>query len=124
MLESRRESGEDWEAGDPARAAASARGDVGCDDGPFADMEPGWRAVRSLMQLRSDDLLAVMLRPSFRPVRDLDLVRVAPCPYCKDGGLRTAGSVRVRKGRVTVRACDTCATVDIGETPLPRAPSA
>ncbi len=123
MLESQREPGEDWEADGPAGAAASARGDMARDEGPFADMEPGWRAVRSLMQLRSDELLAVMLRPSFRPVRDLDLVRVAPCPYCKDGGLRTAGTVRVRKGRVTVRACDTCATVDIGETPLPRATS-
>jgi hypothetical protein len=124
MLESQRESGEGWEADEPAGAAASAGGDAGGEEGPFADMEPGWRAVRSLMQLRSDELLAVMLRPSFRPVRDLDLVRVAPCPYCMDGGLRTAGTVRVRKGRVTVRACDTCATVDIGETPVPRATSA
>lgn len=124
MLESHREPGEDWQAYDPASAAASTPGDTGRDEGPFADMEPGWRAVRSLMQLRSDELLAVMLRPSFRPVRDLDLVRVAPCPYCKDGGLRTAGSVRVRKGRVTVRACDTCAAVDIGEAPVPRARSA
>ena len=123
MLESQREPGEDWEVDGPAGAAASAREGMARDEGPFADMEPGWRAVRSLMRLRSDELLAVMLRPSFRPVRDLDLVRVAPCPYCKDGGLRTAGSVRVRKGRVTVRACDTCATVDIGETPVPRATS-
>jgi|SRR5689334_9588420 len=124
MLESHREPDEDWVADDPMPAAESAWEDAGGDEGPFADMEPGWRAVRSLMQLRSDALLAVMLRPSFRPVRDLDLVRVAPCPYCKDGGLRTAGTVRVRKGRVTVRACDTCATVDIGETPVPRATSA
>ena len=123
MSESHGEPGEDWVADDPMPTAAPAGREAGGGEGPFADMEPGWRAVRSLMQLRSDELLAVMLRPSFRPVRDLDLVQVVPCPYCKDGGLRTAGTVRVRKGRVTVRACDTCATVDIGKTPLPRATS-
>lgn len=84
------------------------------DSRAYTDLEPGWRAVRSLMQLRSAALLAIMLRPSFRPVRDLDLVPVAPCPYCLDGGLRSAGSVRVRKGRVHVRACDTCGAVDVG----------
>ena len=103
-----------WEPSDPAPPSDSAQ-EGSLSAGPFMDLEPGWRAVRSLMQLRSDTLLSVMLRPSFRPVRDLDLVQVAPCPYCRDGGLRTAGSVRVRKGRVMVRACDTCATVDVGE---------
>ncbi len=86
----------------------------------YADVEPGWKAARSLMRLRSDSLLAVMLRPSFRPVRDLELVQVAPCHYCGDGGLRMAGTVRVRQGRVAVRACDTCAAVDIGERPVTR----
>jgi hypothetical protein len=83
---------------------------------PFDDereLEPGWRAIRALMRLRSDELLAVMLRPSFRPVRDMDLVPVVPCPYCQDGGLRMAGSVRLRKGRAPVRACDTCAKLEI-----------
>lgn len=88
--------------------------------GPYADVEPGWKAARALMRLRSDVLLAVMLRPSFRPVGELDLVQVAPCPYCHDGGLRMAGSVRVRTGRVAVRACDTCVTIDIGGRPLSR----
>lgn len=88
--------------------------------GPYADVEPGWKAARSLMRLRSDTLLAVMLRPSFRPVGDLDLVQVAPCPYCRDGGLRMAGSVRVRAGRVAVRACDTCAAVAVGERQQPQ----
>lgn len=85
----------------------------------YADVEPGWKAARALTRLRSDALLAVMLRASFRPVRDLELVQVTPCPYCGDGGLRVAGSVRVRQGRVVVRACDTCAAVDIGERQLP-----
>ena len=103
----------------PAPAEDGATGEP-VVTGPYADVEPGWKAARSLMRLRSDTLLAVMLRPSFRPVGDLDLVPVAPCPYCHDGGLRMAGSVRIRKGRVPVRACDTCAAVDIGEQPQPR----
>lgn len=77
------------------------------------ELEPGWRAMRALKQLHSDELLAVMLRPSFRPVRDMDLVPVARCPYCLDGGLRMAGSVRLRTGRAPVRACDTCAKLEI-----------
>jgi hypothetical protein len=83
---------------------------------PSADereLEPGWRAMRALMRLHSDELLAVMLRPSFRPVRDMDLVPVARCSYCQDGGMRTAGSVRLRTGRAPVRACDTCARLEI-----------
>ncbi len=99
---------------DPSRAANSSPEEIG-EQVPTLELEPGWRAIRALMQLRSDELLAVMLRPSFRPVRDLDLVAVSPCGYCRDGGLRTAGSVRVRKRRVIVRACDTCGTVDVDE---------
>lgn len=83
------------------------------------DLEPGWRAARSLMQIKSDDLLAVMLRPSFRPVRDVELVPVTPCPHCLDGGLRVAGTVRTRSGRSRVRACDTCAKVEIEPRPRP-----
>jgi hypothetical protein len=87
---------------------------------PYADIEPGWKAARSLMHLRSDALLAVMLRPSFQPVRNFELVPVTLCPYCCDGGLRVAGTVRASEGRVLVRACDTCAAVDIGRRPAPR----
>lgn len=101
----------------PASDMAASEPDI---TSPYADVEPGWKAARSLMRLRSDALLAVMLRPSFRPVRDLELVQVVPCPYCGDGGLRMAGTVRVRAGRVAVRACDTCAAVDIGERPAHR----
>lgn len=105
---------EGWNGFEPFPAHDSAPEGSGERD-PFTELEPGWRAIRALMQLRSDELLAVMLRPSFRPVRDLDLVAVSPCEYCRDGGMRTAGSVRLRKGRVTVRACDTCGAVDIGD---------
>jgi len=78
------------------------------------ELEPGWSATRSLASIGSDDLLAVMLRPSFRPVADLDLVPITPCPHCHDGGQRTAGSVHTRRGRELVRACDTCGKVEIG----------
>jgi hypothetical protein len=43
----------------------------------------------------------------------MDLVPVSRCPYCLDGGLRMAGTVRLRAGRAAVRACDTCATVEV-----------
>jgi hypothetical protein len=71
--------------------------------------------MRALTRTRGDELIAVMLRPSFRPVGETELVPVSPCPYCLDGGLRTAGSVRVRSGRVLVRACDTCGRVNVSE---------
>jgi hypothetical protein len=108
---------EGWIGSDPSLADTSVPEEMG-DLAPSLEFEPGWRAVRALMQLRSDELLAVMLRPSFRPVRDLDLVPITPCEYCRDGGLRTAGSVRVRRGRVMVRACDTCGMVEVGEQPM------
>jgi hypothetical protein len=84
---------------------------------PAVELEPGWSASRALMRVSSDALLALMLRPSFRPVKDLDLVPVARCPHCLDGGLRTAGTVRTRRGREPVRACDTCARIEVGDLP-------
>ncbi|WIG59349.1 MAG: hypothetical protein OJF49_002096 [Ktedonobacterales bacterium] len=110
------------ESSDPSRPTdPSDAGDGTRDAHPpeigtsYTEVEPGWQAVRSLRRLRNDALLAVMLRPSFQPVRDLELVRVLRCPHCGDGGLRTAGSVRARQGRAMVRACDTCAAVEVGE---------
>lgn len=86
------------------------------------EMEPGWQAARALMQLESETLLALMLRPSFRPVREFDLVPVMPCMHCGDGGMRTAGSVRARRGRELVCACDTCGTILVGEQVWPLEP--
>ena len=108
----------DWGVNEEPFVPHSAPREKRHESQSYTDLEPGWRAVRSLMQLKSAALLAIMLRPSFRPVRDLDLVPVAPCHYCLDGGLRSAGSVRVRKGRVHVRACDTCGAVDVGNEPI------
>ncbi len=101
-----------WEPTEPSLFSSP---EEASGEAPALDVEPGWQAVRSLAQMKSDELLSVMLRPSFRPVRDLDVVPIAPCPYCLDGGLRTAGSVRTRNGREMVRACDTCGRVDVGE---------
>lgn len=78
------------------------------------EREPGHAALQALRSAENDALLAVMLRPSFKPIDRHDLVVVAPCPHCLDGGLRTAGSVRMRSGREAVRACDTCRTVEVG----------
>lgn len=103
-----------WMGDEESFVPHSAPKDTEHESRAYTDLEPGWMAARSLMQLRSAALLTIMLRPSFRPVRDLDLVPVAPCLYCLDGGMRSAGSVRVRKGRVPVRACDTCGAVDVG----------
>jgi hypothetical protein len=83
------------------------------------EREPGHEALEALSGAESDALIAVMLRPSFKPIAMHDLVVVAPCHHCGDGGLRTAGSVKTRTGREQVRACDTCHTVEIG--PLGRA---
>lgn len=110
-------SGDEW---DWQLEAALAGRDAPAEDtapSPRRELEPGWKAARSLVQLRSDELLTIMLRPSFRPARDLELVPVSPCPTCKDGGLRTAGTVRGRRGRELVRACDTCGAVRLGDRP-------
>src|SRR3974390_1253758 len=84
-------------------------------DEAYKDMEPAWRAAYALMQLKCETLLSVMLRPSFHPIQDTTMVPIYPCPHCGDGGLRTAGTVRLRKGTAFVRACDTCCAVEIGE---------
>lgn len=84
------------------------------DRGGEPEREPGHVAIEALRCTQNDALLAVMLRPSFKPVDRHDLVVVAPCSHCLDGGLRTAGSVRTKTGREAVRACDTCHTVEVG----------
>jgi hypothetical protein len=89
-------------------------------DGASEHMEPAWHAAYALMQLKCETLLNVMLRPSFHPIQDTTMVPIYPCPHCRDGGLRTAGTVRLRKGTAFVRACDTCCAVEIGERQIQR----
>lgn len=114
MAHTQRSGGDEWErlrlsfTSQPTGEHADTQPEL-----ETTDLEPGWRAARSLMQVKSDELLAVMLRPSFKPVRDVELVPVIPCHFCLDGGLRVAGTVRTRHGRSLVRACDTCAKVEI-----------
>ena len=84
---------------------------------PETDLEAGWCAAHALVRVRGEQLYTVMMRPSFRAVREKDLVPISRCQTCQDGGLRVAGSVRTRHGRQPVRACDTCGTVVIGEAP-------
>lgn len=120
MAHSQRSGGDEWERLRLSFTSQPAGEHTGAKPEPATnDLEPGWRATRSLMQVKSDALLAVMLRPSFRPVREAELVPVIPCHFCLDGGLRVAGTVRTRHGRRVVRACDTCAKVEIEQRAHP-----
>lgn len=86
-----------------------------------ADLEPGWRARSALQRMRTAEVCTIMERASYRPVADQDLVPVAPCPFCLDGGLRVAGTVRARNAWRLVRICDTCGQLDLSaSTPTRR----
>lgn len=78
-------------------------------------LELGSAAADALLRVMDDLLLRVMLRASFQPITAVDVVPVVPCPHCLDGALRVAGTVRERGARQIVRACDTCASVQVGE---------
>lgn len=82
--------------------------------------ERGRAAADSLIRVAGDDLLRVMLRHTFRPIDDMDVVPVFPCPYCLDGGLRLAGTLRSRTRRDLVQGCDTCGAVVVGRTRIDR----
>ncbi|HEX9414638.1 MAG TPA: hypothetical protein VF916_14120 [Ktedonobacterales bacterium] len=77
------------------------------------DVEPGWQATTALDRMRTPELQAIMRRASFRPIGEWDWVPVAPCLYCRDGGLRVAGTVRVKNSWRVVRVCDTCGAVEL-----------
>ncbi len=100
----------DGNASEPPAPPADAESDE-----IATDTEPAWRAARALMQVRCETLLTVMLQPTFDLIQDTTLVPIYPCPHCCDGGLRTAGVLRLRKGIAFVRACDTCCAVEVGE---------
>ena len=120
MAHTQRSGGDEWERLRLSFTSHPSGEQTDAESEPATtDLEPGWRAARSLIQVKSDELLAVMLRPSFRPVRDTELVPVIRCHFCLDGGLRVAGTVRTRHGRSLVRACDTCAKVEIEQRPQP-----
>jgi hypothetical protein len=85
------------------------------------DVEPGWEATTALNRVQTPELQAIMRRASFRPIGEWDWVPVAPCRYCGDGGLRVAGTVRVKNTWRVVRVCDTCAEVEFSGQPAARA---
>jgi hypothetical protein len=81
-------------------------------------LEHGRQAAESLMRVMGDTLIQLMLRPDFQAIDEQDVVPVVPCPYCGDGALRLAGTLRVRLEKELVRSCDTCGCVQVGETLL------
>jgi hypothetical protein len=81
-------------------------------------LEPGRQAAESLMRVMGDTLIQLMLRPDFEAIDEQDVVPVLPCPYCGDGALRLAGTLRVRGDLELVRSCDTCGSVQVGQTLL------
>jgi hypothetical protein len=110
------------EVGNPApeTSGADTASDGKPNPRPPLRFERGRDAAESLMHVAGDDLLRVMLRRTFHAIEDSDVVPVIPCPYCLDGGLRLAGTLRDRNGGRLVRGCDTCGAVVVGDTRIDR----
>jgi hypothetical protein len=78
------------------------------------DFEHGWQALAGLAGRMSARLQTVQGTDSYAPVSPWEVVPVEPCPFCADGGLRTAGYVTRDHQLLPVRQCDTCHAVEIG----------
>lgn len=75
--------------------------------------EPAWQATMALQVIDSDELVDVLLHPTFKLLPRMMQVPVSSCRACADGALHTAGTIQMNIGQVLVRACDTCGLVDI-----------
>lgn len=78
------------------------------------DFEHGWQALAGLAGRMSTRLQTVQGTNEYAPVSPWEVVPVEPCPFCADGGLRTAGYVTRDHQLLPVRQCDTCHAVEIG----------
>jgi hypothetical protein len=78
------------------------------------DFEHGWQALAGLAGRMSTRLQSVQGSDEYAPVGPWEVVPVEPCPFCADGGLRTAGYVTRNRQVLPVRQCDTCHAVQIG----------
>jgi hypothetical protein len=78
------------------------------------DFEHGWQALAGLAGRMSTRLQSVQGTDEYAPVGPWEVVPVEPCPFCADGGLRTAGYVTRNRQLLPVRQCDTCHAVQIG----------
>jgi hypothetical protein len=78
------------------------------------DFEHGWQALAGLAGRMSTRLQSVQGTDEYAPVGPWEVVPVEPCPFCADGGLRTAGYVSRDRQLLPVRQCDTCHAVQIG----------
>ena len=83
------------------------------------DYEHGWEALRGLKGRASPRLELLRGRREYAPVSPWEVVVVAPCPFCADGGLRMAGYVTRARRLLAVRQCDTCGAVEIGHVFYP-----
>ena len=83
-------------------------------DADNEDFEHGWEALRGLKGRVSPRLEMLRGRREYAPIGPWEVVVVAPCPFCADGGLRMAGYVTRGHRLLAVRQCDTCGAVEIG----------
>jgi hypothetical protein len=79
-----------------------------------AETEHGWQARDGLQGRLSPQVRNLLRAKNFQPVDPMEVVPVAPCPFCDDGGLRIAGYVQRNLTPVPVRQCDTCHTAEVG----------
>ncbi|HEY7835757.1 MAG TPA: hypothetical protein VIG30_19465 [Ktedonobacterales bacterium] len=91
------------------------------DDQGTEDFEHGWEALRGLKGRTSARLERIKRRREYAPISPWEVVVVAPCPFCADGGLRMAGYVTRARRLLAVRQCDTCGAVQIGNIFYPGA---
>lgn len=87
---------------------------MGADSDREYDFEHGWQALAGLAGRMSSRLQTVQGANEYAPVSPWEVVPVEPCPFCADGGLRTAGYVTRDHKLLPVRQCDTCHAVEIG----------
>jgi hypothetical protein len=87
---------------------------VSADYDDTYDFEHGWQALAGLAGRMSLRLQTVQGAEDYAPVRPWEVVPVEPCPFCADGGMRTAGYVTRDSQLLPVRQCDTCHAVEVG----------
>ncbi len=84
------------------------------DDAREHEWELGSQALEGLSGRLCQEVERLQQARNFLPVGPNERVPLERCPYCDDGGLRTAGYVQRNHQLNPVRQCDTCHTAEIG----------